>query len=614
MKMTDVKTLDSFRSELINRKESVKTVSLCGGTGCLAGQSGKLLNLLKQSVKNNDLDVTVKETGCHGLCEKGPLMVIRPENIFYKKVTQDDIDEIVMKTLKEGVLIDRLLYRDADSGETIIEENNIPFYQKQKRLVFAQNGFIDPKNFEHYLSSGGYRAFSKVLEEMNPENVIAEIEKSGLRGRGGGGFPTGRKWRSCRNVPSDKKYIVCNADEGDPGAYMDRSLLEGNPHSVIEGMLIGAYAIGADEGYVYVREEYPLAVENIKKAIADTQSCGLLGKNILGSDFSFNLKVTKGGGAFVCGESTALMKSLEGNRGEPRTKHVHTVESGLYDKPTNLNNVETWANIPIIINKSADWYKEIGTAGSKGTKIFSLVGKVRNTGLIEIPMGMSLREIIFELGGGIPGNKKFKAVQTGGPSGGCIPEEYLDIPVDFDELSSLGSMMGSGGMIVMDEDTCMVEVARFYLNFLVEESCGKCTPCREGLWQLLSILTRISQGKGKDDDLKTLEELGEMVKDSSLCALGKTAPNPVLSTLKYFREEFEEHIHDKKCRSGVCRDLFQYAIDTEKCTGCTLCRIKCPYDAISGEKKNIHLIHTDLCAKCGICYEVCMFDAVEKVS
>jgi len=606
--------LRKMRDMLLGDKPFERTVYICGGTGCRAGESEKLALKLRDAVSEHNLSVLIKETGCHGLCEKGPLMVIDPEGVFYERIKADDIDEIVSKTLIDGVIINRLLYRDEHNGIPVEKEKDISFYKFQKRRIFALNGRISPTCFEDYIRSGGYISLVKALESMSPEEIIGEVEASGLRGRGGGGFPTGRKWRSCRDVLSDKHYIICNADEGDPGAYMDRSLLEGNPHSVLEGMLIGARAIGADEGYIYVREEYPLAVANVTKAISDARQWGLLGQNILDSGLSFDLKVTKGGGAFVCGESTALMKSLEGNRGEPRSKHIHTVESGLYGRPTNLNNVETWANIPLIIQKSAAEYNRTGTKGSRGTKIFSLVGKVRNTGLIEVPMGMTLREIIFDLGGGIPGDKAFKAVQTGGPSGGCIPLVHLDVKVDFDELKKLGSMMGSGGMIVMDEDTCMVEVARFYTSFLMDESCGKCTPCREGLWQLLSILTRICHGEGKDEDLITLEELGEMIKDASLCALGKTAPNPVLSTLRYFREEYWEHITEKKCRAGVCRDLFQYTIDKEKCTGCALCRIKCPYNAIEGENKGVHLIHREICTKCGICFEVCKFDAVKKVS
>jgi len=614
MRVADMHDLATLSAKLSEDAPGVRTVSLCGGTGCRASESEKLLVLLQKACKERDLDIRIKETGCHGLCENGPLMVIRPDNIFYQRLKPKDIDEIVERSLVNGEVIERLLYEDPESGTKLPHEDDIPFYRKQRRLVFAQNGHIDPKKIDDYIGAGGYSALAKVLEEMSPETVIDAIETAGLRGRGGGGFPTGRKWRSCRKAHGERKFVVCNADEGDPGAYMDRSLLEGNPHSVIEGMLIGAYAIGASEGYVYVRAEYPLAVENITKAIADARECGFLGERILGSELSFDVKVAKGGGAFVCGESTALMRSIEGNSGEPRTKHVHTVESGLYNLPTNLNNVETWANVPVIINRGADWYRKIGTDGSKGTKVFSLVGKVTNTGLIEVPMGMTLREIIFDIGGGIPNGKQFKAIQTGGPSGGCIPAKYLDQPVDFDELASLGSMMGSGGLIVMDDDTCMVEVARFYLTFLVEESCGKCTPCREGLFQALSIVERIARGEGKEEDLDTLESLGEMITDSSLCAFGKTAANPVLSTLRYFRDEYLQHITEKRCLPGVCRDLFRYQIDEAACTGCMVCKKNCPYEAVAGERKEVHTINPDLCVKCGICFEVCKFDAVKKVS
>ncbi len=614
MKLTGSDQLESVRTRLTEQiSVGRRTVSLCGGTGCRATESEKLLKMLRKSVADKNIDIAIKETGCHGLCEKGPLMVIRPENIFYQQIQPDDIEEIVERSLKNGEIIERLLYKDPGTELKLQQENDIPFYKKQQRIVFAGNGHINPKSIEDYIITDGYSALARTLSGMSPEEVLREVEKSGLRGRGGGGFPTGRKWRACHNAPGSRKYVVCNADEGDPGAYMDRSLLEGNPHSVIEGMVIGAFAIGAEEGRVYVRAEYPLAVENIIKAVTDAREWGLLGNNILGSELCFDITVTRGGGAFVCGESTALMQSLEGYSGEPRNKHIHTVECGLYGKPTNLNNVETWANIPVILNRGSDWYTKIGTPGSRGTKIFSLVGKVNNTGLIEIPMGMSLREIVYDIGGGIPDNKDFKAIQTGGPSGGCIPAEYLDRPVDFDELSSLGSMMGSGGLIIMDEDTCMVEIARFYLSFLVEESCGKCTPCREGLWQLLFILTRICEGKGKEDDLEIMYDMGGMIKDSSLCALGKTAPNPVLSTLRYFKDEYLEHIIDKKCSAGVCRSLFQYKIDVKNCTGCTLCRQKCPYDAVEGEKGELHSIDTSKCMKCGICFEVCKFNAVRKV-
>ncbi|MBW2574188.1 MAG: 4Fe-4S binding protein, partial [Deltaproteobacteria bacterium] len=479
----------------------------------------------------------------------------------------------------------------------------------QQRIIFGNNGLIDPTSIEDYISVDGYSALEKALFDMAPEEIIDQIKKSGLRGRGGGGFPTGIKWATCAKHDGDR-YVICNADEGDPGAYMDRSLLEGNPHSVLEGMIIGAIAVGSHEGYVYVRHEYPLAVKNFSLALENTRRLGLLGENILGSGFDYDIHISRGGGAFVCGESTALMASLEGNPGRPRAKYIHTVERGFRESPSLLNNVETWGNVPVIINKGADWYASIGTENSKGTKIFSLVGKVVNTGLVEVPMGTSLRTIIFDIGGGIPKKKKFKAVQTGGPSGGCIPEQFLDLGVDFDELNKVGSIMGSGGMIVMDQDTCMVDIARYFLDFLKEESCGQCNPCREGIKQMLEILTDICNGKGKDGDIELLEELGMMIQKFSLCGLGTSAPNPVLTTILYFRDEYEAHIRDKKCPAGVCKPLFYYEIDPELCTGCTLCAKRCPEEAITGEKKKPHKLDNEKCIKCGICYESCKFNAV----
>jgi len=592
-----------------------KMICLCTGTGCRGSKALEVLAAFKKELSNNGLQekVVLKETGCHGFCEKGPLVVIRPENIFYQQVSGDNVPEIVEKTIVNDEIIESLLYQMPDGDGKAVKEEHVPFYKGQERIVFGQNGYIDPKSIEDYIARGGYLSAAKALFEMTPEGIIDEVEKAGLRGRGGGGFITARKWRSCRNAAGERKFVICNADEGDPGAYMDRSILEGNPHSVIEGMIIGAFAIGSHEGYTYVRAEYPLAVENLSAALVSAREYGLLGNDILGSGFSFDIKISRGGGAFVCGESTALMLSIEGKVGEPRTKHVHTVVSGLYDSPTNLNNVETWANVPIIIDKGADWYSNIGSSGSKGTKLFSLVGKVVNTGLVEVPMGITLREIIFDIGGGIPKGKKFKAVQTGGPSGGCIPADLLDTPVDFDELTKVGSMMGSGGMIVMDEETCMVEVARYFLSFLVEESCGKCTPCREGTYQLYRILTRICEGTGKEGDIELLEELSEVIKDTSLCALGKTAPNPVLSTIRYFRDEYEAHIRDKKCPAGVCKNLFEFRIDEDKCTACGKCRKVCPVEAVEGQKKVPHKIIQEKCIKCGACYEACPFDAIIKV-
>jgi NADH:ubiquinone oxidoreductase subunit F (NADH-binding)/(2Fe-2S) ferredoxin/Pyruvate/2-oxoacid:ferredoxin oxidoreductase delta subunit len=607
--------LEQLRAKIVSQRKPEKPcISICGGTGCHAYRCEDVAKALKNEIKRQGLSerVELKVTGCHGFCERGPLAVIYPEKIFYQRITPNDAPEIISDTVLKGNVIDRLLYVDPTSGQKAHFENEVPFHKSQQRLIFGSNGLIDPTNIEDYLAIGGYSALSKVLFETQPEEVIEEIRRSGLRGRGGGGFPTGAKWESCRNAPSfdDIRYVVCNADEGDPGAYMDRSLLEGNPHSVIEGMIIGAYAMGSHHGYVYVRLEYPLAVENLSIALKQARGYGLLGKNILGSGFEFDIKISRGGGAFICGESTALMASLEGKIGEPRPKHIHTAVSGLYGKPTNLNNVETWANVPLIINMGASWYSQIGTEGSKGTKIFSLVGKINNTGLIEVPMGITLREIIYDIGGGIPNGKRFKAVQTGGPSGGCIPETLINLPVDFDRLTEAGSMMGSGGMIVTDEDTCMVDLAKYFTRFLTEESCGKCVPCREGLDRMLDILTDITEGRGRERDIELLEELGSVIKETSLCALGNTAPNPVLSTIRYFRDEYEAHIRENRCPAGVCKALITFTIDEEKCTGCAVCVRECPQAAISGEKKLLHTIDQDKCIKCGLCRDSCKFDAI----
>jgi NADH:ubiquinone oxidoreductase subunit F (NADH-binding)/(2Fe-2S) ferredoxin/NAD-dependent dihydropyrimidine dehydrogenase PreA subunit len=605
--------LEKLRQSLVSKKDPKRTcISVCGGTGCRASGAEAVVDAFIDEIERRELQVSVelKETGCHGFCEKGPVVVIRPKQIFYQQVKPEDIPEIISETVLKGKVIDRLLYTDPVSGEKITYEPDVPFYKRQTRTIFGANGEIDPTNIEDYIAAGGYSAMSKALFKMSPEKIIDEVKKSGLRGRGGGGFPTGSKWQSCRDARGAIRYVICNADEGDPGAYQDRSLLEGNPHSVVEGMIIGAYAIGAHRGYVYVRNEYPLAVSHARIAIEQAMDYGLLGENILGSGFDFTVTINKGGGAFVCGESSALMASLEGKIGEPRAKYVHMSEKGLWDSPSLLNNVKTWANVPLIVNKGADWYSKIGTAGSKGTMIFSLVGKINNTGLVEVPMGITLREMIYDIGGGIPDGKKFKAVQTGGPSGGCIPEQYLDTPVDFDELTKLGSMMGSGGMIVMDEDTCMVDVAKYFIEFLKGESCGKCTPCREGLERMSEILSRITRGKGKKEDLDTLEELGGVLSAGALCALGQTAANPVLSTLKYFRDEYLAHIEQKKCPAGVCRELVQYSIDPDKCQGCLRCLRACPTAAISGEKREPHTLNQGLCIKCGACYDVCKFDAV----
>ena len=588
------------------------TVTMCAGTGCQASASPAVIEAMRDELSRQGLDskVRIRTTGCHGFCEQGPLMVIEPGNIFYRTVRPEDVPEIVSSTLRNNEVVERLCYVDTVSGERIVRESEIPFYKAQDRTILRQNRLVDPCRIEDYVAIGGYSALVKVLTSMTPEEVIEEIADSGLRGRGGGGYPTGRKWAQCRAAPGDEKYVICNADEGDPGAYMDRSVLEGNPHSVIEGMLIGAFAIGARQGYIYVRKEYPLAVEHSKKAIERAAEVGLLGEDILGSGFSFDVRVARGAGAFVCGESTALMASVEGKVGEPRPKDVHTVEEGLYGRPTNLNNVETWANVPAIINDGAQSFAAKGTAKSKGTKIFALTGMVKNTGLVEVPMGTSLRRIVFDIGGGAANGNAIKAVQTGGPSGGCLPVEQFDLPVDFEALSEAGSMVGSGGMVVMDDSTCMVDVARYFLAFLQDESCGKCVPCRVGLDRMLEIVTDITEGRGTEKQLALLEDVAETVQIASLCALGKTAPNPVLSTLRYFRSEYEAHINAKRCPAGVCRALITYSIDPEKCTGCGACLRACPHDAIDGNKKEPHVIDQDICQKCGICRDECKFEAV----
>jgi NADH-quinone oxidoreductase subunit F len=606
--------LERLRQELQRERDPNKRrITICAGTGCGAYGCGEIVSALKDELKKRKLqkDVEIKVTGCHGFCERGPLLVINPQKLFYQKVQVEDVPEIMSETMEKGNVIDRLLYVDPATGEKIVHEDEVPFYKLQERIIFGKNGSIDPTSIEDYIAIGGYKALGKALFDMSPEEIIESVKRSGLRGRGGGGFPAGLKWESCRNAPGEPRYVICNADEGDPGAYMDRSLLEGNPHSVLEGMLIGAFAIGSNQGYVFVRKEYPLAVQNLRIALQQAGEYGLLGEDILGTGFDFSVRINRGGGAFVCGESTALMACLEGQPGEPRAKHIHTVMSGLYDKPTNLNNVETWANVPVIIDKGDQWFAGIGTEGSKGTKIFSLVGKVNNTGLVEVPMGITLREIVYDIGGGIPGGKKFKAVQTGGPSGGCIPESLLDLPVDFDRLTEVGSMMGSGGMIVMDENTCMVDVAKYFINFLRDESCGKCTSCREGTQRMYEILNGITEGRGKKGDVELLEELGWVVAEASLCALGGTAPNPVLSTIQYFKDEYEAHIGEKRCPAAVCKALIQYTIEPELCTACGRCRKACPSSAISGAKKVPHKIDLEKCIKCGMCIEACKFDAVK---
>jgi NADH-quinone oxidoreductase subunit F len=611
--------LEKVRQEVLSRRDpNEPCISICAGAGCLASGAGEVISAFQAEIDKQGLkrEVNTKGTGCPGFCERGPVVVIYPEEICYLQVKPEDVPEIVSQTIKEKKVVDRLLYVDPSTGEKATCESDIPFYKNQERILLSSNIKIDPKNIDDYLAIGGYSALPKVLFQMTSDEVVEEVKKSNLRGRGGGGFPAGRKWEGSRNAPEPIKYVIVNADEGDPGAFMDRAVLEGNPHSVLEGLIIGAYAVGSHEGYIYVRQEYPLAVENVNIAIRQAEEYGFLGKNILGSGFDFIVKVHQGAGAFVCGESTALMTALEGRAGEPRPKYIRSNVVGLWGRPSVLNNVETWANVPLIINKGADWFTQYGTESSKGTKIFSLVGKINNTGLVEVPMGITLKDIIYKIGGGIPGGKRFKAVQTGGPSGGCIPEELLDLEVGFDELSKVGSMMGSGGMIVMDEDTCMVDVSRYFLNFLTDESCGKCVPCREGIRQMLKILTNITQGKGKESDIELLEELSETAKEAALCALGKSAPNPFLSTLQYFRDEYEAHIKEKRCPALSCKELISYYIDPEKCKACTICGRKCPSDAIQGGKNLIHIVDQEKCTKCGTCLEVCpsRYDAVRKIS
>jgi NADH:ubiquinone oxidoreductase subunit F (NADH-binding)/(2Fe-2S) ferredoxin/NAD-dependent dihydropyrimidine dehydrogenase PreA subunit len=611
--------LEKVRQEILSRRDpNTPCISICAGAGCMASGAGEVIAAFKAEIDKQGLQtgVNTRETGCPGFCERGPVVVIHLEEICYLQVKPEDVPEIVSQTIKEKKVVNRLVYADPTTGEKATLESDIPFYKNQVRNIIGSNIKIDPKSIEDYLAIGGYSALAKVLSRMSAEEVLEEVKKSNLRGRGGGGFPTGRKWEESRNAPDETKYVIVNADEGDPGAFMDRALLEGNPHSILEGLTIGAYAIGSHEGFIYVRQEYPIAVANVMIAIKQAEEYGFLGRNILGSGFDFTVKVHQGAGAFVCGESSALMTALEGRAGEPRPKYIHTAVKGVWDRPSVLNNVETWANVPLIINKGADWFTQFGTERSKGTKIFSLVGKINNTGLVEVPMGITLRDIIYKIGGGIPGGKRFKAVQTGGPSGGCIPEELLDLEVGFDELTKAGSMMGSGGMIVMDEDTCTVDVARYFLDFLIDESCGKCVPCREGMRQMHKILTRITQGKGREGDIELLEELAEVAGEASLCALGKSAPNPFLSTLRYFRDEYEAHIKEKRCPALSCKELIAYHIDPNKCRACLICLRQCPAGAIAGGKNRIHVIDQEKCTKCGTCFEVCppRFGAVQKIS
>ena len=612
--ITSFEQLEGYRERVkAAQKKDLPSVLICFGTGCQANGAVAVAEAFREEIERKGLKVDVnvgfKTTGCHGYCENGPLVVLRPKDVLYLKVKPKDVPEIVEKSLVGSEIIEKLVYKDVNTGESVAQYHEIPFYKYQKRIALRNIGNVDPRSIDDYLLCDGYKGLARALT-MRPEDIVSEVEKSGLRGRGGGGFPTGTKWRSCRAVDSDVRYVMCNGDEGDPGAFMDRSIMEGDPHSVIEGMIIGGYAVGAKQGYIYVRDEYPLAVKNLQAALADARAMGFLGDKILGSDFSFDIRISRGGGAFVCGESSALMRSLEGKVGEPRAKYIRSVEKGLYDKPSVLNNVETWNNIPVIIRNGADWYASFGTRGSKGTKVFSLVGKVNNTGLVEVPMGISIRELVEKIGGGVLNGKKFKAVQTGGPSGGCIPDSEADLPVDFDSLTQAGSMMGSGGIIVMDENTCMVDVAKYFIGFLVEESCGKCTPCRDGLPRMHRILSDITEGRGREEDIETLTELCDVLTCAALCGLGSSAANPVLSTVRYFRDEYEAHIRDGKCPAGVCKSLITYSIDAAACTGCTLCAKKCPQQCITGERKGAHVIDASACIKCGVCKDVCNFDAV----
>ena len=588
-------------------------VLVCTGTGCVSSGSKKVIAKLEEELKANSLDKEVKivETGCQGFCEQGPLVIIYPEGTFYTHVQESDVPEIVSEHLIKGRIVGRLLFKEPLTAQSVPDYADIDFYKKQHRLVLKNFGHINPDSLEEYIGADGYEGLAKVLLTMTPEQVVEEMKKTGLRGRGGGGFPTGMKWGFCQKSPGPKKYIICNADEGDPGAFMDRSLLEGDPHAILEGMIIGAYAIGADEGYIYCRAEYPLAIKRLKQAIAQAEEAGLLGENILGTDFNCTIHIKEGAGAFVCGEETALMASIEGKRGMPRPRPPFPAVKGLWEKPSNINNVETFANVPYIFRVGAEEYAKLGTEKSKGTKVFALTGKINNTGLAEVPMGITMREIIFDIGGGIIGGKKFKAVQIGGPSGGCIPEQLLDTPVDYDSLIAAGAMMGSGGLVVMDEETCMVDVAKFFLNFTQSESCGKCTPCREGTKRMLEMLEKITDGKGEDGDIEKLEKLASSIKAGALCALGQTAPNPILSTLRYFRDEYEAHIKEKRCPAGACHHLLTYKI-TDACKGCSLCAKNCPVNAISGEPKQKYVIDAAKCIKCGACLTKCPFKAIVR--
>jgi NADH-quinone oxidoreductase subunit F len=611
--LNSYRELEHLRENLQEQRQNITTtVMVCGGTGCQVSQSQAVIDAIGDELSRQRLGSGVRMyvTGCHGFCEQGPVMILEPGNVFYCHVSPQDAYEIVSQTVAKGEIVERLLYRDPVSGKRFQTQSEIPFYKAQDRQLLSQNRMIDPCSIEDYIVAGGYSTLSRVLNGMAPEDIIKEVKSSELRGRGGGGFPTWRKWSECRDAPGDEKYVICNADEGDPGAYMDRCVLEGNPHLVLEGMMIGAQAIGAQKGFVYVRNEYPLAVKHSRIAVKQARELGLLGKNILGSSFSFDVDIARGGGAFVCGESTALMESLEGKVGEPRPKDIHTVVDGLYHKPTTLNNVETWANVPSIILNGSSAFASKGTEGSKGTKILALTGKIKNTGLVEVAMGTPIRTVVFDIGGGALDGKPIKAIQTGGPSGGCLPLDKFDLAIDYEVLSEAGSMVGSGGMVVMDEESCMVDVAKYFLTFLQDESCGKCVPCRLGIDRMLEIITDITEGRGKPEQLDLLEELSDTVSQAALCGLGKTAPNPVLSTLRYFRAEYEAHIKEMRCPAAVCKALITYSIDPDECNGCGVCIRACTYEAISGKKKQVHVINPQLCQKCGICRSECKFDAI----
>ncbi|MBD3291447.1 MAG: NADH-quinone oxidoreductase subunit F [Armatimonadia bacterium] len=615
MRIESVKQLQKYRKECREKMQKhSRRVLICCGPGCLASGaqdvSDKFQAILKKKrIKGFSVEA-LAETGCHGLCQVGPLVVIEPEGIFYIRVHPADVEEIVEETIRNKKIVDRLLYTDPKTGEKVSDWRNIDFYKNQQRVALRNLGRIRQGDIEEYIAVGGYEGAAKALTRMKPEEVIEEVKTSGLRGRGGGGFPAGRKWESCAKLEETPHYVICNGDEGDPGAFMDRAIMEGDPHSVLEGMIIAAWAVAAHQGYIYVREEYPLAVINLQKAIEDARELGLLGENIFGSGYDFDIRISRGGGAFVCGESSALMQSVAGNVGEPRAKYIRSVQKGLFDKPTVLNNVESYANVPLIIENGGEWFASIGTSKSSGTKAFSLVGKVCNSGLIEVPMGTTLRQIIYDIGGGVLEDRPFKAVQTGGPSGGCLPEDKLDLSVDFDTLTKAGSMMGSGGMIVMDENTCVVDVAKYFLRFLIDESCGKCVPCREGLYQLHALAVAVSEGRAAEEDLDKMERLSNSIVVGSLCGLGKSGPNPFLSTIRYFRDEYLAHIREKRCPAGVCRALITYEIDPEKCDGCMACIHACAQKCISGKKNELHVIDQERCDKCGACKAVCQRDAV----